>query len=206
MNAIIFLGPDRVGKSTLVKNTNRILLAGGYKTTMFHFREVQPCHHSPIDQYYKVFGPSFNSNAVDYCLIDRFVPDTLFYESHRANFPSIPTTLAHTIESLLIQHVGRTGSLSVVHVAPEWCEEIAQRHEEEIRSNYPGCTEYWVRINLERSKAEHIAYNKFVHEYYANDQSLIDYGDGYFPLAEFEFGDEPVFEFHPGIGVANQNC
>lgn len=173
--AIIVLGPDRVGKSTLIESTKKSLVKGGYEVSCLHFREVQPHHHSPIDQYYDAFGGNFNreNGYSDYFLIDRFVPDTLFYETHRANFPSIDPSLARTVESMLIDGCGGIENIQVMHVCTPWSSEISDRHRTEILEKYPNCTEYWVRINLEKAEAEHQNYNSFIQEYFTNGDSLI---------------------------------
>lgn len=181
MKSIIVLGPDRVGKSTLIENTQKSLRDGGYKILCAHFREVQPKHHSPIDQYNHLFD-AYPESEFDYLLIDRFVPDTLFYETYRANFPQIDRSLARTVESKLIELSGEVSNIDVIHLAYQWSDEIASRHRAEILEKYPGCTEYWIDINLKRAQTEHEEYNEFVSNYFTLGGSLIP-RDNYLPIS-----------------------
>jgi len=179
MKSIIVLGPDRVGKSTLIENTKKSLMDGGYEVLCLHFREVQPRHHSPIDQYNHLFDANPKTG---YLLIDRFVPDTLFYETFRSNFPQIDKSLARMVESRLIQNSGGVSNIEVVHLDYQWSDEIASRHRAEILEKYPGCTEYWIDINLKRAQTEHEEYNRFVSEYFNLGGSLIPRGN-YLPIS-----------------------
>lgn len=171
MDVIIFLGPDRVGKSTLISNTACHLKQAGYRVNTLHFSEVKPSHHSPIDQYINSMGEDFDT-SVDYLLIDRFVPDTLFYEKNRANFPKIDESWAKTAESILLGKLPEGSRVYVVHLCMDWTEDIAKRHREEIELLYPDCTEYWIGINLEKRKTEHRMYDRFVSEYFRGEASI----------------------------------
>ena len=186
MKSIIVLGPDRVGKSTLIENTKKSLVDGGYEVACLHFREVQPHHHSPVEQFDEIQGFDGanlgDTRAVDYLLIDRFVPDTLFYETYRSNFPQIDKSLARTVESRLIELSGKVSNIEVVHLAYQWSDEIASRHRAEILEKYPGCTEYWIDINLKRAQTEHEEYNRFVSEYFNLGGSLIP-RENYLPVS-----------------------
>ena len=182
MKSIVVLGPDRVGKSTLIENTKGSLESGGYRVQCLHFREVQPCHHSPMDQYNRAIDLLRENELPDYLLIDRFVPDTLFYETARSNFPLIDETLPQMVESRLIELSGGLSNISVVHLAYQWSDEISSRHRGEIMEKYPGCTEYWIYINLKRAQAEHDEYNDFVPEYFSLGGSLIP-KDNYLPVS-----------------------
>lgn len=182
MKSIIVLGPDRVGKSTLIENTKKSLLNGGYEVACLHFREVQPHHHSPIDQFNQTLGNFLQDMSPAYLLIDRFVPDTLFYETYRSNFPQIDKSLARTIESRLIELSGGVSNIEVVHLAYQWSEEIASRHRAEVQEKYLGCTEYWIDINLKKAQAEHEEYNEFVSDYFCLGESLIP-NNNYLPIS-----------------------
>ena len=147
-----------------------------------HFREVRPCHHSPTDQYNMAIDFFKKGELPGYLLIDRFVPDTLFYETYRSNFPQIDRSLARTVESRLIELSGGVSNIEVVHLVYQWSDEISSRHRAEILEKYPGCTEYWIDINLKRAQAEHEEYNQFVSEYFNLGGSLIP-RDNYLPIS-----------------------
>lgn len=201
MHSIIVLGPDRVGKSTLIRNTAKSLTDAGYSVATLHFREVQPHHHSPIDQYYEALGGGVNP-GVQYLLLDRFVPDTLFYEERRANFPPIDYGMARTVESILLQLTGNEGRVDVAHLAPNWNEQISKRHREEIRGRYPGCSEYWTSICLERARTEHYLHTDFVSAYCTDGESLIS-PDHYHPYSGMPGEKQNIFDVFESIPLAD---
>lgn len=169
MQTVIVLGPDRVGKTTLIEASQALAESAGYSVSALHFREVQPHHHSPIGQFYEALGPGMP--RTDFCFVDRFVYDTAFYESQRQNFPPIPDSYLRSVESLI---VGKSGSdVSVLHLNMGWSGTIADRHRREIMSRWPAASEYWVGINLEKRRQEHIGYNEFVRSYFKRGGSIL---------------------------------
>jgi len=163
MESIIVLGADRVGKTTAVGNSLRYLEETGLTVTVCHFGGVSPKHHSPVQQFVDTL--SGIDNMVDYLLIDRFVSDTLFYEPYRYQLPPIPDYVATEPESMLLE---MSSGVRVVLIEHEWDIAIRTRHEQEIRSLWPGCTDFWVRGQLEKRRLEHIAYYEHTNRYLAS--------------------------------------
>jgi hypothetical protein len=168
MQSIIFLGPDRVGKTTTIHRTSQRLLQVGYGVQKLHFSEIKPEHHSPVDQFRNALT-NIESPGPDFLLIDRFVPDTLFYESVRRQMPSINPACAQEPESLLLEVSRR---VDVVILKMGWTQELIDRHIWELRNTYPGASTYWINAQLELRMNEHNGYYEHVKEFF-NSNSLI---------------------------------
>jgi hypothetical protein len=61
-----------------------------------------------------------------------------------------------------------SSGVRVVLIEHEWDIAIRTRHEQEIRSLWPGCTDFWVRGQLEKRRLEHIAYYEHTNRYLAS--------------------------------------
>lgn len=180
MKAIIVLGADRVGKSTLVANTVRAAQAGGLSVLDCHFSEIKPDHHSPVWQFDKALDLCAN-DLPDLFLADRFVSDTLFYETYRSQMAPIPAEFAKTIESKLLSLA--TDGIWIVLLEHYWDGRLADRHTQEILNSNPDCTPYWVSKQVDMRRAEHEAYYQHTKEYLTNT-SLIGKSIGYRVLTE----------------------
>lgn len=170
MESIIVLGADRVGKTTAIRNTREKLERNGYTVTLCHFSSVSPKDHSPVQQFVDTLTGI--STAVDYLILDRFVSDTLFYEPHRYQLPPIPDYVAAEAESMLLE---MSSGVRVVLIEHEWDGAMVVRHEQEVRSLYPGCTEYWLRNQIEKRRLEHIAYYEHTNRYLATTTLIRPY-------------------------------
>lgn len=163
------LGADRVGKSTTVENSRQYLEKGGNSVEVCHFSGIHPRHHSPVQQFTDALDEIDNS-LTDYLLLDRFVSDTLFYEQYRYQFSPIPDYVATEPESILLAMSSR---VRVVVIEHEWDIAIRTRHEHEIRTQSPGCSDFWVRGQLEKRRLEHESYYEHTN-YYLASTTLID--------------------------------
>lgn len=167
MNTVIVLGADRVGKSTLIKNTETLLDKSNhlsYKT--LHFSEVKPYHNSPIEQFMDRLSQIKVMGKPDILLCDRFSSDTIFYEEHRHQTGAHDVELSRVVESV---YMGESEHVSVIFLRPSWSSELEARHREELM---PGSA-WWVSRILEKRKQEHKNYNSFTNAYLDN-QTLID--------------------------------
>lgn len=193
METIIVLGADRVGKTTAVRNTSEMLKGYGSVVTLAHFGAVSPKSHSPVQQFTDFIG-TYDPNACDFLLFDRFVSDTLFYEPYRYQLPPIPNAYASEVESMLIESSER---IDVVLINHAWNEDMVKRHTEEIVARDPGCTGYWVHAQLQKLKAEHDAYYEFTTNYLKTisiiPQSAIHYLDGDL------YGDDIALSYCEGL-------
>lgn len=161
METIIVLGADRVGKTTAVSNTRELIIGYGSSVLQAHFGPVSEKHHSPVQQFTD-FISGVDNIGTDFLLLDRFVPDTLFYEPRRNSFPHIPFEYANEAESMFLS---ASASLDLVIIRHEWNEDIEKRHLAEIAQLYPLRTAYWENINLRAREAEHKAYYEFLDDY-----------------------------------------
>lgn len=164
MEAIVVLGADRVGKTTSINATKDFLESAGKSVGVLHFSQVRPEHHSPIDQFITALdGLQTEQELPDYLLIDRFVSDTLFYEHYRNRFEKIDYSWAKSVESRLNSMCDR---VSYVMITKGWDQELIERHILEIKQETKyTATDYWIGINLEVRRNEHIAYTQHTGNY-----------------------------------------
>jgi len=160
MKSIIFLGPDRVGKTTLLSNTKKYLESKQKLHSCLHFKEINPKHHSPMDQFRDALTNI--DPDIDYLLIDRFVSDTLFYEPRRGQMPPIDPSCTLEIESLLFDI---SSSCNFIVIKEEW-EGVYDRHVKELIDKYPGSSHYWRESQLSIRKKEHEDYYGYTYEYF----------------------------------------
>jgi hypothetical protein len=163
MEAIVVLGADRVGKTTSINATKTFLESAGKSVSILHFSQVRPEHHSPIDQFVTALDGLKAEVLPDYLLIDRFVSDTLFYEHYRNNFEQIDFSWAKSVESRLNSMCDQ---ISYVMINKGWDQQLIERHILEIKQETKyTATDYWIGINLEVRRNEHIAYNNHTSNY-----------------------------------------
>lgn len=167
MESIIVLGADRVGKTTAINSSRKILEAHSLSVTVCHFGGISPKHHGPMEQFVDVLTGI--DTMVDFLLIDRFAPDTLFYEPYRYQMPPVPYYTAQEPESMLLE---MSAEVKMVIVEYRWDGVIELRHTEEILKLYPGCTEYWLKQQVEKRRKEHKKYYEFIDKY-VNKHTLI---------------------------------
>jgi hypothetical protein len=178
VETIIALGADRVGKTTSVSNTRKLIEGYGSNVVQAHFGPVSEKDHYPGQQFADfIYG--IDNIGTDFLLLDRFVSDTLFYEPRRNGFPRIPYEYANHIESMFLEVSER---LDLVVIRHEWNMDIEKRHLAEISQLYPNRTAYWESINLKAREAEHRAYYEFLENYLTSHsllpQTSIHYLDG----------------------------
>jgi len=179
VESVIVLGADRVGKSTTVEETCKLLSSAGYRHKVLHFSGIRPDHHSPVEQFVTPLSLVDVSRA-DYLLLDRFVSDTLFYEPRRKGFSPIGTAFATTVESLLLSISNR---VDIVLIEKQWDDELIERHTDELLDQFPSCSRYWLSLNLEARRTEHIAYyehtKRFLQSQTAVHPTCIHYTDDF---------------------------
>ncbi len=164
VDSIIVLGADRVGKSTLISNTTKLMKEEGFNPLTAHFSSVKPEHNSPTEQFTNFLrGEDFLK--ADFLLMDRFVPDTLFYEQYRYQLPKIPDFYALSVENELLEV---TGWIEVFIITHEWNKNLIERHEKEIAALWPGCSDYWLSAQVEKRRREHEAYYDHMVRYINN--------------------------------------
>lgn len=188
MESIIVLGADRVGKTTVVGNTFRLLQGYGLNPLLAHFGPVNHKDHSPMQQFVD-FIRGVDSIGTDYLLFDRFVSDTLFYEPYRYQLPSIPTHCARETESVLIEASDR---VDIVLIRHPWNEDIEQRHRQEVSELWPGCSAYWLDAQVRKRKLEHEMYYEHTEKYLLTEtlipKSRIHYVDGDLYDSDYDLG------------------
>lgn len=164
MQSIVFLGPDRVGKTTLIRNTLSYLKGLDFEVNSCHFGKILPEHHSPVDQFRRELG-GIEHPGPDFLLLDRFVSDTMFYEEIRKQMPRISSDCYQEPESILLDVSTR---VDVVIVQSGWNQQMINRHITELRTLNPRATTYWINGQLELRREEHKKYydhtNKFFQE------------------------------------------
>jgi len=174
MESVIVLGADRVGKTTAIRNSREYLEGRGNSVTVCHFSGVSPKHHSPVQQFTDTLDEIDNA-LTDYLIMDRFVPDTLFYEPYRYQLPPVPKYIAHEPESMLLEMSERVSMVIIEH---EWNMLIRERHEEEVRQLHPDCTGYWLAQQVQKRRIEHEKYYEHL-EAYVRKTTLICKDDIY---------------------------
>lgn len=170
MQSIIVLGADRVGKSTTIKNTEKLLRDAGYRVKTMHFTGIQPHHHSPVEQFSSALEHGVDSRELDYLLIDRFISDTLFYEPYRYKMPKIPTSFAIEAESHLY---ALTQNVKVAILTCDWSEKMQARHVTEILEKNPESSRYWIVNQVNKVRDEHEAYYKHTSEYFSDLTTIV---------------------------------
>lgn len=169
MQSVIVLGPDRVGKTSLINNTTAFLRNNtDFDVQTLHFSEIKPEHHSPVDQFRTVLT-NIESPGPDFLFLDRFVSDTLFYEETRRQMPRIDPACSQEPESLLLEISNR---VDVVILQQGWTQEIIDRHIWELRNKNPGATTYWVNSQLELRMKEHKNYYIHTAEFFKSNSLL----------------------------------
>ena len=192
MESVIVLGADRVGKSTAIRNSREYLEETRLTVTLCHFGVVSPKHHSPVQQFVDTL--SGIDTTIDYLILDRFVSDTLFYEPYRYQLPRVPDYVAMEPESMLLEMSSRVRVILIEH---EWDMAIRDRHEHEVRVIWPGCTDYWVRSQVEKRRLEHESYYRHTLRYLAS-MTLIDQ-ENIYRLPGHLAGNTPTFDMAAGF-------
>lgn len=155
---VAVMGPDRVGKSTLIENLKDYLLENNKKVEVLHFSGPKPEHNSPIDQYTHPLEQAL-SNSPDFIICDRFGAEVCFYEDIRRNI-RISEEWAKTCESYFMSRT----NLDVYLVQRPWSWSLPH-HKEEILSLYPQSTEWFIDMQLQNRHYEHISYYAYMESF-----------------------------------------
>jgi len=165
----VVLGPDRVGKTTLVNNTHAFLKAKGQgKPQILHFSGPKEYHNSPIDQYIDPIAP-INFEEVRYLICDRFGSEVCFYENFRRRL-TISDEWAISAESF---YDDISEEIHVFLVQRDW-EWAKPHHIVELKQLYPSGTKYFLNQQLAVRKLEHEMYYDYMIDYLEN-KSILNY-------------------------------
>lgn len=149
---MLFLGPDRVGKTTLIREVAK-LMAENHSVIDLHFSGPGPGDVNPIMQYLVPLQESKKKNP-NYILFDRGPQETLFYELIRRK-TEIPRCYYNVMEHTLNQ----VGTTYVFLLYREWDKMMVKLHEEELSLN-----ENIEPLTLEGRRFEHVSYYPFMDE------------------------------------------
>lgn len=166
---LVLLGADRVGKSTIVTNTLNELgkrRYTGYKAMSLHFSGPKPWHSSPIEQYTEELDKAL-THAPRVIICDRFGAEVAFYDKFRRNV-DISHEWGQAAEAYFAQ---RSEKIQVYMVKRDWAWS-RYHHVTEIREQFPDCSLWWMKTQLEMRKAEHEAYYEYMLDYLKNHSML----------------------------------
>lgn len=155
---IAIMGPDRVGKSTLIENLKNHLEGDGKKVEVLHFSGPKSHHNSPIDQYTQPLENALFRDP-DYVICDRFGAEVCFYEDVRRHV-TISEEWAKTCESYFMSRT----DLDVYMVKRDWVWSLPH-HKEEILYFYPESTSWFMDMKLKERHYEHISYYAYIESY-----------------------------------------
>lgn len=175
---VTVLGPDRVGKSTLIDRIQQCAIASGKFNFVekLHFSGPKPYHNDPIQQYIHPFNEclkrieqSKNDIFDNLILCDRGFSEVCFYENFRRNI-DISDEWAMSAESYFEKNCI---DIEVFLIMRDWnwCK---PHHEQEILQEYSnGGISLWHMNNLlEVRKKEHYAYYDYMNNYLLNKSLL----------------------------------
>lgn len=174
---ITVLGPDRVGKSTLVNNLKSTAIASNKFESVdcLHFSGPKPYHNDPIQQYLIPFNSylkkTIDTNSVsdNLLLCDRGFSEVCFYDSFRRNI-DINDEWAMSAESYFYENC-KDIEVFLISRDWDWClphheKEILEQHKHEWIS-------LWHMNNLlSVRKKEHKAYYDYMLNYLFNKSLL----------------------------------
>ena len=163
---IAVLGPDRVGKSTLVENSYNVINEFA-NVEKLHFSGPQPHHNSPIEQYIEPLNKVTTRDTAEYILCDRGFSEVCFYEKFRRNIIISPEW-AVAAESYFFA-VSKSIDILVVERSWEWAKE---NHIKEINKLFPDATPYYKRNQLLVREEEHKQYYAYMKNYLENISTL----------------------------------
>lgn len=163
---IAVLGPDRVGKSTLVDNSYNVINEFA-NVEKLHFSGPQPHHNSPIEQYIEPLNKVTSRDTAEYILCDRGFSEVCFYEKFRRNIIISPEW-AVAAESYFFA-VSKSLDILVVERDWEWAKE---NHIKEINELFPSATPYYKRNQLLVREEEHKQYYAYMKNYLENISTL----------------------------------
>jgi len=163
---IAVLGPDRVGKSTLIDNSFNLINEFA-SVKKLHFSGPQPHHNSPIEQYTEPLNKALCENHPEYVLCDRGFSEVCFYERFRRNIIISPEW-AIAAESYF-SAVSKSLDILVVQRSWEWARE---NHINEIEELFPNATTYYKRNLLLVREEEHKQYYTYMTNYLENISTL----------------------------------
>lgn len=163
---IVVLGADRVGKSTIIENTYKDLVAKDICIRKLHFSGPQPHHHSPIQQYLDPFQSALAEKA-QVVLCDRGFSEVCFYGKFRRHI-EISEEWANSAESFFSAY---SSDLKVFIVEREWDWSLPF-HISEINDLYPNCSNYFLDMQLKIREKEHKEYYEYMEDYLSNRSLL----------------------------------
>ena len=165
---IVVLGADRVGKSTIVKNTQNDLVSRNICVRTLHFSGPQSHHHTPIQQYLDPFQSALEEKA-QVVICDRGFSEVCFYEKFRRHI-DISEEWANSAESYFSAY-SYTMKVFLIERTWEWSLPF---HIIELNTLYPGCSDYYLEMQLKAREKEHHEYYSYMKDYLKNRSLLSD--------------------------------
>lgn len=158
---LLVLGPDRVGKSTLINKLSEYLILDSKKHLVLHFDGPKPHHSTPIHQYILPINKALDMGS-EWVLCDRGGAEVCFYEKYRRNI-DIDHAWTQRFEEYVETNFAWHKTI-LIKRDWEWCR---PRHIEEINRLWPNCTDYWRNSQLNMRKAEHECYYEYMDRYFS---------------------------------------
>lgn len=162
----MFLGPDRVGKTTTVNKTAESMV--NEKPKILHFSGPEEWHTSLFDQYEEIF--SQKSKVV---ICDRGIYEAAFYESFRRNLRYDLRNFIQEVNRLekILRQKYRSG-INIYMIREHWAN-VESRHITELKlQGYEGDKFY---AHLDMRYREHEAYYAYMDK--LRDQFTLDIVD-----------------------------
>lgn len=170
MIGIALIGPDRVGKTTLISKAEKICRDNSKSYLTLHFSGPQPNHKSLFCQYKEPF--EMVREEPDVVLFDRFISEAVFYEHIRRGYSVDDwVTATREAEEWMLNRFNQ--DLVLFYIQPEW-EEVRDRHLEELWFTYGNSSSDWYikEYQLNIRKREHDLYKEFMKDYWNNVTTL----------------------------------
>lgn len=156
-HCILVMGPDRVGKTTMIERTINSFPEWVYGKS-WHFT-VPKNKNSPMLQYENFLKLPFEDKGVDFVFMDRGFPETVFYESWRLGNLIPDSELIRITKLFQARFINFTPTL----IHRSW-DDIRAGHIDEI-ANGVNHNESAESPNLLDREAEYYAYYKFMKKY-----------------------------------------
>ena len=170
MFAIIFTGPDRVGKTTNVESVINRTHELGIKSEKLHSAGPRPRDNGYYDQYLLELEKVKPGTQV--VILDRFYAECSFYERYRRhNF------ISHDVSYVEKKFIDLfSDGIYLFWIQPEWTDKIIKRHKEEILGEI-NCvpTQWYLDYRLEQRRVEHFAFTPYMEQYWFSPKQAIDH-------------------------------
>ena len=150
-NLVVFLGPDRCGKTTAISK----LKQENPEADVLHFTGPKPEHTSPYDQYVALLDPHADLTIADRGWQESEHLDQILrgYSYKNIWFDSLEEAIHKVYDNVTVY----------LKYMP-WGVEMIRRHTEEILLEKPHCSGYYLQQQLYVREQQHLAYYKYMNE------------------------------------------